>query len=63
MSRLAPPSAAPQTARSRTSRRAPGPGPAIAVASAATFVALLDVTVVNVAIPDLQRDFREAAAA
>ncbi|MDW5592883.1 DHA2 family efflux MFS transporter permease subunit [Conexibacter stalactiti] len=33
------------------------PGPAIAVASAATFVAFLDVTVVNVALPDLQRDF------
>lgn len=35
----------------------PRPGPAIAVASAATFVAFLDVTVVNVALPDLQRDF------
>lgn len=33
------------------------PGPAIAVASAATFVAFLDVTVVNVALPDLRRDF------
>jgi EmrB/QacA subfamily drug resistance transporter len=59
-----PPSAAvAQTVRSRTSeparptRPAPRPGPAIAVASAATFVAFLDVTVVNVALPDLQRDF------
>jgi len=37
------------------------PGPAIAVASAATFVAFLDVTVVNVALPDLQRDFSSAS--
>lgn len=35
----------------------PRSGPAIAIASAATFVAFLDVTVVNVALPDLQRDF------
>lgn len=40
---------------------APAPGRAIAVASAATFVAFLDVTVVNVALPDLQRDFADAS--
>lgn len=33
----------------------------IAIASAATFVAFLDVTVVNIALPDLQRDFSSAS--
>ena len=33
----------------------------LAIASAATFVAFLDVTIVNIAFPDLQRDFSEAS--
>src|SRR5689334_13065653 len=47
---------------SRT-RKAMGASPsaAIAIASAATFVAFLDTTVVNVALPDLQRDFASAS--
>ncbi len=51
MSVTAPSPAPTPAARSRA------PGAALAVASAATFVAFLDVTVVNVALPDLQRHF------
>jgi len=64
-----PPAGSPRAVRSRTSPRgdasgapaAARPGPAIAIASAATFVAFLDVTVVNIALPDLQRDFSSAS--
>src|SRR5918992_5422890 len=37
------------------------PGLVLAIACAATFVAFLDVTVVNVAVPDLRRDFSDAS--
>lgn len=37
------------------------PGLVLAIACAATFVAFLDVTVVNVAIPDLRRDFSSSS--
>jgi EmrB/QacA subfamily drug resistance transporter len=39
----------------------PRPGLVLAIACAATFVAFLDVTVVNVAVPDLRRDFSDAS--
>jgi EmrB/QacA subfamily drug resistance transporter len=42
-------------------RPATRPGPVLAIASAATFVAFLDVTIVNVAFPDLARDFSGAS--
>lgn len=57
---VSPPAGSPRAVRSRTSAPA-RPGPAIAIASAATFVAFLDVTVVNIALPDLQRDFSSAS--
>jgi EmrB/QacA subfamily drug resistance transporter len=64
-----PPAATAGAARTRTSADGdpatpPGvarPGAAIAIASAATFVAFLDVTVVNIALPDLQRDFADSS--
>lgn len=69
-----PPAGSPRAVRSRTpapdgaSQPFAGaepasarPGPAIAIASAATFVAFLDVTVVNIALPDLQRDFSSSS--
>lgn len=65
---------APRTVRSSTSadergselgasrtRESTGVGRSIAIASAATFVAFLDTTVVNVALPDLRRDFSGAS--
>ena len=54
-----PPAAAPPAASAPPPPARPGP--AIAIASAATFVAFLDVTVVNIALPDLQRDFDDAS--
>jgi EmrB/QacA subfamily drug resistance transporter len=37
------------------------PAAVLAIASAATFVAFLDVTIVNIAFPDLERDFSGAS--
>src|SRR4051794_26287612 len=37
------------------------PATVLAIASAATFVAFLDVTIVNIAFPDLERDFSGAS--
>lgn len=50
----------PDAATARPARSSTPAAP-LAIASAATFVAFLDVTVVNIALPDLQRDFASSS--